>query len=271
MSRPLLPALAALVMVVMGCRGGPEVRNERGAGHERVGGPPDQLSATSEEQNVRQADDQPNGAGAANAMPTEEVVREEEPELDLAIRVKNAYGYPAECLGPDSVNEGITAFAIRLTVTMTETGTVTRSSVTAPVNYASLECLRRRAESLRVAGPIPDAPKTVSTSIDVRAVNRLAAAQSAEPAEPEPYVPPTGFNPADEALPAVVGNGPAAGSARADETLPAVVGNGPAAGSVSADLTLPSRGAPTERGQGWTWISGSAEAAGEVADRPEED
>jgi hypothetical protein len=265
MSDASVLALVALTAFAMACRGGPAVRHERGAGHERTGEPPDEWPPADEPGRAEvPRDNQPPGE-VVSVTPIEGE-EDEEAELDLAVRVRNAYGYPAECLGPDAVAEGITELSIRLTVTMTATGTVTRASVYAPVSGEALACLQRRAERVRVAGPIPEAPQTVSTSIQMRAVNRLAAAQStAQTREPPEYGPPPGNTEAPATvLPAVVGDGPAPGSVPADETLPAVVGDGPAAGSVEADITLPARaGQPTE-GQGWTWIGGSAEARGEV-------
>jgi hypothetical protein len=251
----------------MACRGGPAVRHERGAGHDRTGAPPDERPPADESSNAELPQEDQRSGETVSVTPIEGE-EEEEAELDLAVRVRNAYGYPAECLGPDAVNEGVTEFSVRLTVTMTATGTVTRSSVYAPVSGEALACLQRRAERLRVAGPIPDAPQTVSTSLELRAVDRLAAAQStAGSQEPPEYGPPPGnTEPPADVLPAVVGDGPAPGSVPADETLPAVVGEGPAAGSVEADITLPARAGSPEGGQGWTWINGSAEARGEVGE-----
>jgi len=261
--------LAATLLALSACRGGPHVNAERGAGHEREAATP--AAAHSPSSSRRSRDEGAVGARAEEIVEItpHETEGEEPPELDLAIRVKNAYGYPAECLGPDAIPEGISQFSIRLSVTMTGSGIVTRSSVSAPVTAEAQACLERRAAGLRVAGPIPDAPRTVSTSIDVQAVTRVAAAATAgAPEGPQEYELPAGAHEPGTVLPAVVGDGPAPGYRPAARTLPAVAGEGPAEGSRPAGRTLPARGSSQ---MSWRWISGSAEAHGDVADNLDED
>lgn len=268
-SRDAIWAIVASILMLLevtGCRGRARVNENRGAGPGTdiapAAAPPSGL-----------ARDRGRGEGAGADTPGELITIRElegepepEPELDLGLRVKNAYGYPAECLGPEAIPEGVTQFSIRLSVTLTSTGTVTRASVSAPVSADARTCLQRRADRLRVAGPIPDAPRTVSTSIDVQAVARVATAGA--PEAPPDYELPPGARSPGSVLPAVVGDGPAEGYRPPGRTLPAVVGDGPAPGARPAGVALPARGS---MGRDWMWISGSAEARGEVPDDLDDD
>jgi hypothetical protein len=265
MSRGVALSVLSFSLLVVACESRPRVLDQRGAGHTRAVSPDDHSGQPATRTAPDDDTPSPGAAGADLVEVVTEPAEEVDAELDLALRVKNAYGYPAECLGPGAVAEGLTEFAIRLTVTMTGTGVVTRSSVSAPVNAEARACLEARAAGLRVAGPVPDAPATVSTSIDVRAVPRLAATEPLA-APTAAYVPP-GARPASTTLPAVVGDGPAPGARPASTTLPAVVGDGPAPGARPATVTLPAQGSD---GRDWEWINGSAEGRGEVADRAPE-
>ncbi len=254
--------LVGLVVGTLGCRGGVEVNEERGAGHVPTTVTP---AAPAPSGRIRHSAPSPRTPAEETVTVVETPIEAEAPEIDLELRVRNAYGYPADCLGPRAVPEGVTQFVIRLSVSLTPTGTVTRATATAPaVSATAQSCLQARADRMRVAGPIPDAPRTVTTQLEMRAVAPQAARDPQTPPDREL---PTGAQAPGTVLPAVAGDGPAPGYVAPGETLPAVVGSGPAEGSRPADRALPARG-----GSGtWMWIGSSAEARGDVADNWDDD
>ena len=89
----------------------------------------------------------------------EQVAEEEqaEPERDLSAELHQAMGDPSRCAPAGA--ELPSSFAVNVNVNVSLTGTVTRSQVSGPgLPAAMITCLRGRAESVRFASPVPDAP-----------------------------------------------------------------------------------------------------------------
>jgi hypothetical protein len=249
-----LLAMVALV-VLAGCKPRPAIRHERGASGEAPA-----AAAPAAMWRLAGREDLSGSRGEGEQVTvTETPVPDPEPEPDVEAMVRNAYGYPAECLSRESFLPNASGARIRLSVSLTTTGLVTRASVSASgLTAAAQQCLQARADRLRVPGPIPDAPRTVYATLEVNAPPPVAVVE--EP--PQQYELPPGAQQPGQTLPAIVGDGPAPGARPPGVVLPAVVGSGPAEGSRPADRELPARG-----GSGtWMWISGSAEGRGEVPD-----
>lgn len=268
---PVPPArLVALVVAVVvavgiaglvgGCDSQPEVSASRGVVREGVR---ERAPTTERHARRRRAgfdgeleDELAAAAAQAAAVAPAEEAPAPEPEVrvDLPGLVRRLFGAPTWCLPPSDAPRPPDV-SIGLAVVVDEDGSVTRADVSGGgLDDRARDCLVARAEGLRIPTPIPDAPATVRTTVSLH----LPAAPAAPPTPEGPPLAP-GARPADTVLPARVDQGRPAGFVAPQTTLPAQAGNGPAAGSVAPDLTLPARG-----GQGTVWISGSAEARGEV-------
>jgi hypothetical protein len=225
--------------VLAGCRGRPQTTSEQGTG----AAPPIATAPPAAVAPRRDPfDDERTETPAApleERLTLTEVPAEEEPD-DTEARVRAAFGYPAECLGADAVDPGVERFTVGLHVTITATGIVTRAAATSSALTPSARaCVETRARRMRVAGPIREAPRDVSTTFEYTAPPRPARAE-APPAPPAVAIIP-GAQPAAAALPAVAGDPPRDVQPPA-YALPAVVGDGPAPGSVPPAHTLPAVG-----------------------------
>ncbi len=235
-------ALVALVLL-FGCRGHPETTSARGA--EPAAHPVAQPAPWRSRRPTRP----PVTPEIAPAAPTEtvtvtEVAEEEEPD-DTEARVRAAFGYPAECIGPSAVPADVEHFTVSLTVAVTTTGVVTRATVASSALTAEARaCLVSRAEHMRVTGPVREAPRTVSTTFEYTAAARPVRAE-VEPPPAQPALPPGTRAPA-AVLPAVAGEAPRDVQPPA-RTLPAVTGDGPAPGLVPPSFTLPAVGSAEPR------------------------
>jgi hypothetical protein len=90
---------------------------------------------------------------------------EAEPERNLSDELRDLLGDPTSCFGPDEPHRDIT---IRVTVTVVESGMVTRSSAQGPLSDEAKRCVRDRAGAVRFSAPVPDSPRNVSTSVTAR-------------------------------------------------------------------------------------------------------
>lgn len=113
---------------------------------------------------------EPPGAEAeaqAAAGERAEAGEEQEAERDLSAELRERLGDPSACLdGIDGVPDEV---RIDVEATVTGTGVVTRSYVRGGgLPEQALECVRGRLTHARLGGPIPDAPRTVRTTLTLR-------------------------------------------------------------------------------------------------------
>ncbi len=160
-------ATLAAVLVVCACASdkqtdGPS-RNPRGA---RQGAPVEEVAAQPKAAAPQPWD--PFGATPA-AEPAAEVEKKAPDERDYAAELLAAIGSPVQCLrtrvGPDVPS----AIAISLEATVVETGIVTRNQVTsAQLDASEIKCVAARLAALRLRAPIPDAPRTVRATLELK-------------------------------------------------------------------------------------------------------
>lgn len=89
----------------------------------------------------------------------------DEPARDLGAELHAAIGDPTPCLPSDQE-----ALPSRLTIAvqahLSLTGVVTRAEVRVPeLSDAARRCIRDRVQDVRLPGPIPDAPRSVRTTL----------------------------------------------------------------------------------------------------------
>lgn len=126
-------------------------------------------------------------AAAAPAVASPEAPTERDPLPDA---LRRAFGTPTDCIsGPTrerlSSGDGARRLTVQVQVVVTGSGRVTRASVSgSQLAEDDLECLRRRAQALRIDVPIPDAPRSITAAIeyDVRSA-RIT------PSDPDPIAP----------------------------------------------------------------------------------
>jgi hypothetical protein len=108
---------------------------------------------------------------------------------DLSAALARAFGTPTDCISAATrerltTGDGARRLSMQVQVVVTGSGRVTRASVSgSQLAEDDLECLRRRAEAVRIDAPIPDAPRSITTSIeyDVRSAR-------VTPSGPDPIV-----------------------------------------------------------------------------------
>jgi hypothetical protein len=87
---------------------------------------------------------------------------------DLGAELQTALGSPVGCLETRPANEAPERIVISVNAQVMGSGRVSRANVaSSALNPGELECIRKRAESTRLAGPIDDAPLAVTTSIEL--------------------------------------------------------------------------------------------------------
>lgn len=88
------------------------------------------------------------------------------PTRDLKKELAAAFGNPADCLRNETTLAGKLSISISSTVAVT--GRATRGTASAPgVSAASLDCLKQKASRVRLRGPVPGAPLTISTKVEL--------------------------------------------------------------------------------------------------------
>ncbi len=125
----------------------------------------------------------PAPAAAAAAAP-------EDPSASvLSATLARAFGTPTDCITARTrerltTGDGVRRLTLQVQVVVAGSGRVTRASVSgSQLAEDDLACLRRRAEALTLDGPIPDAPRSITTSIEYE----VRAARVA-PSGPAPIV-----------------------------------------------------------------------------------
>lgn len=104
-------------------------------------------------------------------------------EAALSDALRRAFGTPTACIGEASRARLAGSFTVRVQVVVTSSGRVTRASVSgSQLAEEDLECLRRRAEALRIAVPVPDAPRSIAVSITYDVSSARVEASSPTPA-----------------------------------------------------------------------------------------
>lgn len=153
--------------------------------------------------------------------------------------LERAFGTPTQCISEPTRARLSGTLTIQVQVTVTSVGRVTRANVSASqLAPADLECMRRHAETLRIASDVPNAPRSVTASVEYR----VTPAGAIETRREVPDAPPVAGRVAPSStLPGAgaVTERPA-GSVAPSSTLPAEgTETGRPAGSVAPSFTLP--------------------------------
>ncbi len=171
----------------------------------------------------------PSGAGAP-APAGSAGAAAPSPGDTLRESLERAFGTPTACISEPTRARLRGTLTIQVQVTVTSSGRVTRASVSASqLAPEDLECMRRHAETLRIAPEVPNAPRSITASVEYR-VTPAGAIETRQELPDAPPVP---------------------GRVAPSSTLP---GAGAAtdrpAGSVAPSSTLPAAGAATDRPAG---------------------
>lgn len=130
---------------------------------------------------------------------------------------------------------------VQVTVRVTSTGRCVSAQVSGSgLSESDLACLTQRAEGVRLPGPINDAPRTVTASIDYAVEDTRTSRTERTPEEPERH---RGTLRADRTLsPAGTETERPRGFVQPSRTLPPTAEPGPAPGYVPPGSTLPALG-----------------------------
>ena len=178
-----IAAVALVAILGLGCdasQSAPAPEEERGAGG-AAGAPAgstgtpaktgDLYAPPRDEQRARIGDAPPPQPASTEepAATGEEGATEEPraPERDLAAELRTLAGDPSSCLS--AVADLPDAVSITLEATVTTSGVVTRSYARGPgIPDDAIECVRRRLDGARMRAPIENAPRTVTTTLELR-------------------------------------------------------------------------------------------------------
>lgn len=110
-------------------------------------------------------DDMRKAREAERAKAPEEE-EDEEPARDLGAELRTAASNATSCARAEGANELPERTQLRIEAHVTATGIVTRATASsADLSAEALQCFERRIESYRFAAPVPDAPRSVSTTV----------------------------------------------------------------------------------------------------------
>lgn len=166
--------VAACSLAAMACGGskgddeGALQARPRGPGNQELAVPrtADQKTAAKADEPYKSPFDEDTPTGAA-AQPEEEKKEEEKEERDLGAELKSALGSPASCLKPREAENAPDRITISISAQLVGSGRVTRASVSgAQLEASEIDCVRRRVEAIRL-GEVEDAPRGVSTSVEL--------------------------------------------------------------------------------------------------------
>lgn len=178
-------------------------------------------------------------ASQAGGAPGE--AAEEAEGRDLEADLRRAFGAPADCLSEETRDAMGDALTLQVSVRVTPAGRVVSAEVTGgALSEADRACLTRRAEGIRMAAPIEDAPRTVSATIRY-------SVQDGRVTTTERELPERSYGPGtllpDSTLPAAgTETERPAGSLAPSSTLPAQGAEGRPPGFVPPSSTLPALG-----------------------------
>jgi hypothetical protein len=105
------------------------------------------------------------GEGKAKP-PTEE---EDKPaERDLSAELLSAIGSPLDCLKTRSGDSAPSSINVQFDVTVLDTGLVTRAYAhSSQLDPEELQCMTKRASALQLRAPIDQAPRNISTTLQL--------------------------------------------------------------------------------------------------------
>ncbi len=88
-------------------------------------------------------------------------------DAELRGALTRAFGAPTSCISEEARDAIEGTLTVQVSVVLTAEGRVTRGDVSAPhLSRDDLECMRRHAEGLHFINEVPDAPRTVTASIE---------------------------------------------------------------------------------------------------------
>jgi hypothetical protein len=194
---------------------------------------PAPASGTRSPRSERRRRSEPEAPRNAAPEATEEPSAEPSSAPELPAALARAFGTPTICISPATRARLEGRLTVHVQVNVTPSGIVTRANVTSSqLAREDLECMRVHAERLRLPGPIPNAPRSVSTAVEYD-----VSSARVEPADDEPRY---------DAVPR------SSGSVAPDRTLPmAGTETSRPRGSVAPDRTLPVAGTEASRPPGF--------------------
>jgi hypothetical protein len=137
----------------------------------------------------------PRGTARSPRATTEPVPSQNGPsiararEVDYGAMVRRAFGVPTDCFAEATRRAPSGTLAVTVSVTVMGSGRITRASVqSSRLSEVEIECLQRRAERMMLPAPIPDAPRTVSTTIEYQLQSEVPPEERRE-VEPQEAVP----------------------------------------------------------------------------------
>jgi hypothetical protein len=125
----------------------------------------------------------PYGNKQEQQAPKPEAAKAKEDDRDYRAELLSAIGSPAGCLksrvGPDAPSE----ILISVEASVVETGVVTRAyASSSQLDDDELECVKGRLQALRLRAPIPNAPRSISATLELKLQKGGAAPNEEEAA-----------------------------------------------------------------------------------------
>lgn len=108
---------------------------------------------------------------APSAPPAEAAVEDAGPQRDLAQELATLIGQPLSCINFPAAVTGGGKLVIAVDAQVVPSGRITRASVSAPGQPPeALQCIERIVTLAGLRGPVPGAPRRVSTSVTLQVV-----------------------------------------------------------------------------------------------------
>jgi hypothetical protein len=171
-----------------------------------------------------------------------------EPEgRNYVAELATAVGSPAACIDTAIARTMHGRLSIQITATVMASGGVTRATASGgSLPESVVTCMQARALAARIAGPVEDAPRTISTTLtfDVATTDDTVTQVTPDWHQPGAVAEP------GHVLPAVGAEGRPEGAVAPDSTLPARAPAGRQEGTLAPDVVTPARG-----GGGTIWPS----------------
>jgi hypothetical protein len=129
---------------------------------------PDPGALSAEERNTGA---QPSAPGTARPAAAAEPAADAAPERDLPRELALLIGQPLSCVNLPAVVAGGGRLDIAVAAQVVPSGRITRAEASAAGQPPeALRCIEKLATSRSLKGPVPDAPRQVSTSVSMQVV-----------------------------------------------------------------------------------------------------
>jgi hypothetical protein len=150
--------------------------NPRGRGQRRESALAERAVASSDGKPAKPSDPfpspqaaEPKGSNPVAAAQEAVAAPEEEEKRDLGKELLAAVGSPTNCLRSRTGSDAPQSISIALEAVVVESGMVTRAYArSSALDAEEAECVRKRVAALSLRGPIEEAPRTVTATLEFK-------------------------------------------------------------------------------------------------------